>query len=407
MALSLNRWILVSPSEYQWERDALDYIRENLPDSESYRAWTNFEFLADDGSINEVDLLIVTPAGFFLVEIKSRPGSLSGDASTWFWKKGKSEQTIDNPLWLANRKSKKLISLLKRQKAAQKARLPFLEPLIFCSAKDLQFHLSGVAANHICLHEKSPYAAGRKIMDALQNGRYPGARGHLATAIDRPMIRTLSKAIEEAGIKPTQRSRRVGDYQLGALLYESQSGAYQDWAAAHVSSPSTERRIRIYNIARKNSDLDREYIRRAANREFQLLDPIEHAGVLRVIDFTDHELGPAVIMQHFPDAVRLDHFLAQYGETLTPDLRLNLTRQIAETLRYAHKKRLVHRALSPQSVLVLDAETRDRFAQDQDLQLADRISDGREHDSRVAGADFPSGTAHRGRFDGVPRARGH
>ena len=40
----------------------------------AYRAWTNFEFVADDGSINEVDLLVFTPQGFFLVEIKSRPG---------------------------------------------------------------------------------------------------------------------------------------------------------------------------------------------------------------------------------------------------------------------------------------------------------------------------------------------
>src|SRR5262245_26561979 len=86
MALSSDRWKVISPSEYQWEREALDYIRENLPDNEIYRAWTNFEFISDDGSINEVDLLIVTPCGFFLVEVKSQPGSLSGDAMNWVWK---------------------------------------------------------------------------------------------------------------------------------------------------------------------------------------------------------------------------------------------------------------------------------------------------------------------------------
>lgn len=75
MALSSNRWTVISPSEYQWERDALEYIRESLPDNESYRAWSNFEFISDDGSINEVDLLIATPCGLFLIEIKSRPAS--------------------------------------------------------------------------------------------------------------------------------------------------------------------------------------------------------------------------------------------------------------------------------------------------------------------------------------------
>ena len=37
--------------------------------------------IASDGSINEVDLLVLTPKGFFLVEIKSRPGNVDGDAS--------------------------------------------------------------------------------------------------------------------------------------------------------------------------------------------------------------------------------------------------------------------------------------------------------------------------------------
>ena len=48
------------------------------------RAWSNFEFIADDGTISEVDLLILGPRGIYLVEIKSWPGPpLRGDAGTW------------------------------------------------------------------------------------------------------------------------------------------------------------------------------------------------------------------------------------------------------------------------------------------------------------------------------------
>ncbi|MGH9838599.1 MAG: BREX system serine/threonine kinase PglW [Blastocatellia bacterium] len=355
MVLSSTRWHVISPPYYQWERDALEYIRENLPDNESYRAWTNFEFISDDGSINEVDLLILTPCGFFLVEIKSRPGALSGDAMTWVWKTDGKVASFDNPLLLANRKAKRLASLLRRQKAVQKLRVPFLEAIVFCSAPRLQFHLSGHAANHVCLHEQSDHSAGRKILDALRNGKYPGGPPHVQAAIDRPMIRDLSKAIEQAGIRPSQRSRRVGDYLLGELLYESPTRTYQDWAATHASMESTRRRVRIYNIARNTSELDREFIRRAAQREFQLLEGIDHPGILKVLNFTDHELGPSLILQHDPDAERLDHYLAQHGEQLALDARLRLVREIAETLRHAHEKRLVHRALSPQSILVLEA----------------------------------------------------
>lgn len=68
MPLSAERWKEVSPSQFAWEREALDFIRQDLPDCGPYRAWSKFEFIAADGSINEVDLLVFTPQGFFRVE---------------------------------------------------------------------------------------------------------------------------------------------------------------------------------------------------------------------------------------------------------------------------------------------------------------------------------------------------
>ena len=81
MSDTKQNWITVTDSRYPWERDALDFVRDRWPDHEAYRAWANFEFIALDGSINEVDLLLLTAMGFFLVEIKSRPGRIYGD--TW------------------------------------------------------------------------------------------------------------------------------------------------------------------------------------------------------------------------------------------------------------------------------------------------------------------------------------
>jgi hypothetical protein len=84
MAITSTPWKTITQSEYPWEREALEFIKERLPDREPCRAWANFEFIADDGSINE-DLLVLTPQGFFMVEIKSRPGTLTGDSGTWRW----------------------------------------------------------------------------------------------------------------------------------------------------------------------------------------------------------------------------------------------------------------------------------------------------------------------------------
>ena len=98
-----HRWVTISESEYTWEREALSYVRAQFPDQDPFRAWTNFEFVADDGSINEVDLLVVSPYKIYLVEIKSRPGHLSGDTGTWTWRHEGRVLTDDNPLLLANR----------------------------------------------------------------------------------------------------------------------------------------------------------------------------------------------------------------------------------------------------------------------------------------------------------------
>jgi serine/threonine protein kinase len=85
---------------------------------------------------------------------------------------------------------------------------------------------------------------------------------------------------------------------------------------------------------------------------FELLRNINHPGILSPIDYIESELGPALIFDHDTDAIRLDHYLERYRTKLSVDTRMHLMRQIADAVRYAHSKKIVHRALSPQSILV-------------------------------------------------------
>jgi hypothetical protein len=147
MTLSAARWHVIAESNFAWEREALDWLRSQLPDRDPWHVWTNFEFIDDEGKVSEVDALVLSPAGLFLVEIKSRPGVLTGDAHSWTWTTDGRSNTVDNPLILANRKAKRLASLLKRQPAITKAkiRLPFVEPAIFLSSTSLSCRLEGLA----------------------------------------------------------------------------------------------------------------------------------------------------------------------------------------------------------------------------------------------------------------------
>lgn len=348
MSASSN-WITVAESNFDHEREALEFIRSQFPSHEPYRAWSNFEFIASDGSINEVDLMVFTPQGFFLIEIKSWPGRVTGDAGTWILERpdGK-RRTYDNPLRLTNLKAKKLKSLLERQRAFQgKNGLPFLEPLVFLSSENLTLSLPFDARHGVCLRDRPGIMAAitrrecqglRPIQDISRN-RY-----------NRNIAKLVEKAMREAGIKPSNKSRKVSDYVLDKVI-DSGPG-YQDWSATHARLEKMQRRIRFYLVRREASADDKAMIERAALREVQLLESLQHPGIIRAFTLSEHELGPALVLEHDPQAVRLDHYLAQRQEPLSIDTQLDLMRQIAEAIRFAHEQRVIHRGLNPRSILV-------------------------------------------------------
>ncbi len=355
MASAVN-WITVAESEFPWEREALGFVRAKFPSHEPYQAWSNFEFIADDGSVNEVDLLVFTPQGFFLIEIKRRPGRLFGDAGTWSWETEGKLFTTDNPLIAANTKAKKLRALLQHQRACKnKGPVPFIEPLIFCSATGLQLELKGTKASRVCLRDRE--AAGDTparpgILAAIMRRECSGLEGHPKGTHDRPTAKMVSQAMDQAGIRPCQRHRKVSDHLLERLLGEGPG--YQDWLATHVRLKDIKRRVRIYHVRTESSKEDRGKLERAALREFQLLESLQHPAVLRTYGLSEHELGPALIFEHDPQAIRLDHYLSERRDALSVGARLELMRQIAEVVRFAHDKKIVHRGLCPQSILVTD-----------------------------------------------------
>jgi serine/threonine protein kinase len=178
----------------------------------------------------------------------------------------------------------------------------------------------------------------------------PGLDSYAKGTHDRPMAKVISQAMDQAGIRPSQRVRNVGDYVLEQLIGEGPG--YQDWQATHTQVTESKRRVRLYLVRTEATEDDRATIQRAGLREFQILETLEHPGILRVYNFTEHELGPALLFEHDPMSVRLDHYLAQQKDKLTVEVQLDLIRQLAEVVRYAHDKKVIHRGLCPQSILV-------------------------------------------------------
>ena len=178
MAMSSPRWTVVAESRFPWEREALGWLRAQLPDRDPWHMWSNFEFIDDDGKVNEVDALVLSPNGLFLVEIKSRPGVVKGDTHTWTWETDGKNYSYDNPLILANRKTKRLASVLRKQSSVikSKTRLPWMEPIIFLSATTMTCKLAGNARARVYQRGQPGAADDAGIIGALRSG-IPGVPG--------------------------------------------------------------------------------------------------------------------------------------------------------------------------------------------------------------------------------------
>ncbi len=229
-----------------------------------------------DGTVSEVDVLVIARKGLFLIEIKSWPGRIAGDAGTWQWTPPDAvdPRLRDNPYVLANRKAKRLKTLLARQKVMRGKRVPFVQPLIFLSDPTLRVTLDAEARFGV---------AGRDAADGEAASHPGGLPGVIATltkltgeeqqrlgdrVIDRPTAKLIATALDQAGVRPSQRRRQVGDLELRELLDEGTG--YQYHVGVHPRFPNVQR-VRIYGTSDLATDEQREQLARAARREYELL----------------------------------------------------------------------------------------------------------------------------------------
>src|SRR2546423_206207 len=84
--------------------------------------------------------------------------------------------------------------------------------------------------HRVCLRDRdaSPDQAERPgLLAAVRRRKCPGLEAAPRATVDRPLAKVISQAMEQAGIHPSQRHRRVSDYLLERLLEERPG--YQDW----------------------------------------------------------------------------------------------------------------------------------------------------------------------------------
>ena len=374
-----RRWFQEAPSSYPWEQDGLDHIRRLMPKAEPYRAWATFSFTAASGRINECDLLVAVPGGLYLVELKGHPGRVVNSGDTWsVVEDGASRpRTLRNPLHLTDLKCKELRSRLQwaADQLQYRQRIPWIEPAVFLSAPGLRAQLDEV--QRIKVYGRDDACEGLPWIWRDLLARPPQRDSQRITA---ELSRNLPRLLTKAGLRVSTAHLRFGDdWKLSRDVLDA-GPTWEDRLATRDDLVREQGRVRIYLTEQQATDEQRQSVQRAARREYQVLQGMTHRGIAQPLQIREHQGGPAILFRHSESDLRLDSYLAVHGERLSAENRLEMVRQLAEAVHYAHSRALYHRALAARSVYVAETSETEGGSR-RELRIVDWQAAARDFDT--------------------------
>lgn len=383
-------WFQELPSEYPWEQEGLKFIKGLMPKVEPYRAWATFSFTARSGRVNECDLFLVTPGGLYLVELKGHRGEVVNNGGWWTFRYGTARpKSIRNPLYLTDQKSKELRSELDwavgRALPGSSLKIPRIEPAVFLSDTGLVSRLDEVQRRRVYGRDDGDHGLDKIWHDLL--GRPPQSEAQRISPI---LSQHLPKLMETIGISHSQAHLDLGDgWRLDSDVLDS-GPTWEDRLAERTGLVHETGRVRVYMVGRQPTPESYASVERAARREYEVLQGINHRGIAHAKYIRDHRGAPAILFDHDPADQPLETYLESRGADLTPEIRLDLVRQLAEAVRYAHNRSLYHRALAARSVYVSARPDGTRPV----LRIIDWQAAARDFDTSTTIGNSPQTDAH-------------
>jgi serine/threonine protein kinase len=349
-----GNWHQRGRSQFAWEQEGLDHIKDRLPLSAPYQAWATFTVTAESGRVNEMDLLVITPGGVFLLELKAHSGELTNTGSTWFFRDpqlGNWPKTIENPLHRTDMKAKELKGRLAWavRQLGLGIEIPYIDAAVFLTGERLVSHLDAQQSIRVFGRDDKQVETNlpRICTDFLD--RVPRSDRDRRRVTE--FSRHLPALMRKIGASQIQQTFTVGRFTLEGKPLDN-GPTWMDFVGKDPAMPDDLRRIRIYFSRIQATQDERMRTARAAKREYEVLRGMTHSGIAQALDFVQVDMGSAVLFTHGKDDLRLDQYLNAHGDKLTLDDRLAMVRQLAEAVQYAHRRHLYHRTLAARSIYV-------------------------------------------------------
>ncbi|HRF98933.1 MAG TPA: serine/threonine-protein kinase, partial [Aggregatilineales bacterium] len=139
--------------------------------------------------------------------------------------------------------------------------------------------------------------------------------------------------------------KTVGGYEILEVIGQGgMSSVYR--ARQHSMNRMVALKILPRHLMRDNTYLER------FQREVSIIAQLEHRNIVPVHDYGEHDGQPFVAMRYMTGG-SVDELL-QHGAMDERDI-VNILKQIAPALDYAHSKQVLHRDLKPSNILLDEA----------------------------------------------------
>jgi eukaryotic-like serine/threonine-protein kinase len=153
-----------------------------------------------------------------------------------------------------------------------------------------------------------------------------------------------SVSIGEAAETDEFAGRKIGPYQLIRKIGTGGMGAVYLGARA---DDTFNKRVAIKLV---RADVDTQAVLRRFRQERQILAPLDHPNITRLLDGGTTEQGLPYFVMDYVEGTRIDRYCDSHK--LSINERIKLFREVCSAVQYVHQNLVVHRDLKPGNILV-------------------------------------------------------
>ncbi|MBW4641843.1 MAG: protein kinase [Goleter apudmare HA4340-LM2] len=324
--------------ENESERKAFEYLRDNLPDS--YKLFTNLE-IKQGVEIYEVDLIIIAPHCVYVVDIKNWHGNIEIYDPNWY---PDNYQPFLSPLKKLRKHAKVLSSMICDTNRVRESELRkvHIQAAVLMTNVDVKIIDRGDKdGEHITYLDE-------RCIKYFKNKAYIPEYRHQDI---KHHITTVERAIKGKS-SPKTAPPRYRDWQVEDKL--SSNDRYTEYRAKNLmmGMSSWTARLRVYKVDPLLETTKRQEQYKLISTAFRAVRQLPfHPNILSVQDFFESREHDCLVMvtEDVPGQVLHQHIKKQ---NLGWEQKLAIIRDVLDGLEHAHKHGVIHRNITPDSILI-------------------------------------------------------